>query len=131
MEENKDISILYVEDDPSLGKLFEKLLTSLNYKVDLSYDGADAIEKIKAKYYHIILLDLMLPKYSGTEVLYAINKEGLKYGKVIILTNLAWDEFAQKTKENYGVQDYLVKSNYQPQQVAEIIQKRLMELQSS
>ena len=61
--------ILVVDDDPGVSLLLKAVFTRLGYEVDCVLDGARAVEKLRAGGYSAVLLDLMLPRMNGFEVL--------------------------------------------------------------
>ncbi len=66
--------ILIVEDEKNISKLIQDTLSLANYETDCSFDGEEALEKIKKHKYDLILLDIMLPKLSGFEVVEKLNQ---------------------------------------------------------
>lgn len=65
--------ILIVEDEKNISKLIEDTLALGNYETECSYDGEEALNKILNNNYDLILLDIMLPKLDGFEVLERIE----------------------------------------------------------
>ena len=61
--------ILVVEDEKNISRLICDTLNLGGYEYDVSYDGEEAIKKIMEKLYSLILLDIMLPKLDGFEVM--------------------------------------------------------------
>ena len=61
--------ILVADDDPSILRLVEAILTRANYVVDTATDGRDALAKIERTRYDVVMLDLMMPEVSGFDVL--------------------------------------------------------------
>jgi DNA-binding response OmpR family regulator len=91
------------------------------FDTEISYDGEDALTKAQENRYDIILLDLMLPKLSGLDMLERfIESENGKVTPVIALTNLA-DPRERQRAFNLGVKDYLVKAMQTPEEVVNII----------
>ena len=103
--------ILLVEDDRFLIKAVYTKLTQKGFEVILANDGDEAISKAKAEKPEIVLLDMVLPKKSGFEVLRELkgNPETASI-PVFILSNLAQDQDIQEGKA-LGAEDYIVKSN--------------------
>lgn len=66
--------ILIVEDEKNISKLIQDTLSLASYETDCSFDGEEALEKIKKHKYDLILLDIMLPKLSGFEVVEKLNQ---------------------------------------------------------
>lgn len=105
--------VLVVEDEPDLRDGLCQALGEDGYAVDSAPDGEAALFKAKAWDYDVIILDLMLPRLSGLDVLSAIRKE--KQTPVLILT--AKDSTDDRVQGlDSGADDYLVK----PFQLAEL-----------
>lgn len=101
------MKILVVEDEQDLAKIIKKRLERQNFAVDISFDGEDAIDKTIVNNYDLIILDIMLPKKSGIEVLKEL-REWEDKTPVLILT--AKDSTEDKVKGlNMGADDYLTK----------------------
>ena len=99
--------ILVVEDERSLAELVADRLKKERYVVDISYDGEDGLYNALTGIYDLILLDVMLPKKDGFEVLSEIRQEGIT-SKVIMLT--ARGELDDKLKGfSEGANDYVPK----------------------
>jgi len=111
--------ILIVEDDPVLLKMYTEKFSFEGFKVLNAKDGEEALTMALAEPIDIILLDIMLPRMSGTDFLEKF-RESTK-GKnlpVVALTNLAEDTERQKAMK-LGVKEYLVKAMQTPEQVVE------------
>jgi len=99
--------ILVVEDEKKINDIIVKTLKQEKYGVDSCFDGEEALDYIFSVEYDIILLDIMLPKRDGFEVLKSIRKKGIKT-PVLFLT--ARDEIEDRVKGlDLGADDYLVK----------------------
>jgi DNA-binding response OmpR family regulator len=117
--------ILYIEDDPDLQKTLGDLLKSEGYEVVLALDGEIGLKLAKTERPDLILLDLILPKVHGFEVLKTLKKEEeTKDIPVVTLTNLEGTEDVVKAIE-LGATAYLVKAQYTPKDVLEKIKKIL------
>jgi len=109
--------ILFVEDEPMLQKELAEILNQEKFKTLSAFDGEEGLKIAQEEKPNLILLDLILPKKDGFEVL----KE-LKAGKktkdipVIILTNLEGVGDIEKALE-LGATTYLVKANYKLEDV--------------
>ena len=60
--------ILIVEDEKNISKLIQDTVSLANYEFDCSFDGEDALKKINENTYDLILLDIMLPKLDGFQI---------------------------------------------------------------
>ena len=99
--------LLVVEDEKKLNDLITKKLEKEYYGVDSCFDGEEAIRYVEGTEYDAIILDIMLPKLDGFEVIKRIRA---KKNKVPILLLTARDNIDDKVKGlDYGADDYLVK----------------------
>lgn len=110
--------ILVVEDDEFLRELYDELLKGEGYEVTLAVDGEQGLTKVSQGGYDLILLDIMLPKMDGLEVLRILKNKPpqQKNGPTVLLTNLGQDSII---KEGFalGASGYLIKSAMNPDQV--------------
>jgi len=119
--------ILFVEDEPSLQKAISELLTQEGYEVFNAADGDEGLKTAKDKDPDLILLDLILPKKDGFEVLKELKAdEKMKNIPVIVLTNLEGIGDVEKAIE-LGATTYLVKANYKLEDVVTKIKDFLKE----
>ena len=107
--------ILYVEDEKFLAEAVIHLLKKEKIDVDWAEDGASGLELALKPNYDVIVLDIMLPKLSGLEILETIRGRGVKT-PVIMLSALNEVEDKIKGLET-GADDYLAK----PFKTAELI----------
>ena len=99
--------LLVVEDEKKLNELITKKREKEYYGVDSCFDGEEAIRYVEGTEYDAIILDIMLPKFDGFEVIKRIRA---KKNKVPILLLTARDNIDDKVKAlDYGADDYLVK----------------------
>lgn len=99
--------ILVVEDEKKINDIIVKTLKQEKYGVDSCFDGEEALDYIFSVEYDIILLDIMLPKKNGFEVMESMRKKGIKT-PVLFLT--AKDQIEDRVKGlDLGADDYLVK----------------------
>ena len=120
-------TILFIEDESTLQKTLGEVLTKEGYHVVSALDGEIGLRIAKEKKPDLILLDLILPKMNGFEVLKKIKEEeAIKDVPIIVLTNLEGMEDIQKALE-LGAATYLVKTNYSLEEVLEKIKKTINE----
>lgn len=121
--------ILIVDDEVSLCILYKTVFERANFLVEVAYDGEEGLEKAKTILPDLMLLDVMLPKLNGMEVLEQIrtNTTTSKL-PVLILTN-AMNPDDRSRAEELGVIDYLLKNNYLPNQLVDICKASLETLQ--
>lgn len=117
--------VLIVEDDPLMSRMYQKIFTFEGYEVVMAADGEDGLEKAKKETPTIILLDVMMPKMNGLEMLEKIKLDpASKSIPVIMLTNLAGEKDAE-TALSKGAVKYIVKSEYEPKQVVDMVKEIL------
>ncbi len=120
-------TILFIEDESALQKTFGDFLSQEGYEIISAIDGEIGLKLAKEKKPDLILLDLILPKLDGFEVLKKVKEdEEIKGIPVIVLTNLERIEDIEKALE-LGATTYLVKANYTLEEVLEKIKKTLGE----
>jgi len=99
--------ILVVEDEVNLNDIIVKKLKLEHYGVDSCFDGEEALDYIFSVEYDVILLDIMLPKLNGFEVLKKIRNRNIKT-PVLLLT--ARDGIEDRVQGlDFGADDYLIK----------------------
>jgi len=119
--------ILFVEDESALQKALGDILKQAGYKIISALDGETGLKLAKRKKPDLILLDLILPKMHGFEVLKKLKEDPeTKEIPVIILTNLETMEDIDKAIE-LGANTYLVKTQYEIKEVLEKVKKALGE----
>ena len=115
------VKILIVEDDPLLSRMYREIFSSAEYKVEVALDGQEGIDKAKSFEPDIILLDIMMPKMDGLTALDILKKDTkLKSIPVVMLTNIADSDSTDKALSK-GAVKYIVKSEYDPNQVIEMV----------
>lgn len=106
--------ILLAEDDALLVRLYQKKLKNDGYDVRVATNGEEALSEILKEKPALVLLDIMMPKMDGMEVLQRLKGSAdTKAIPVIILTNLSSEEDAEKVL-GLGAAAYLVKSDTPP-----------------
>jgi len=118
--------ILLVEDDAYIRKLYTEVLQDAGYQIEVAEDGVSGLGKIKKGGYDLILLDVVMPKMDGLEVLNKLpqNSPLKKNAPIILLTNLAEDSTTQEVLKK-GATSYIVKSSIAPDQLIENVKKFL------
>jgi DNA-binding response OmpR family regulator len=114
MEDRKS-KILIVEDEEALATVLEAKLKKEGYDMFVEFDGEAGFNKIKEWMPDLILLDIVMPKMDGYEVLEKMNEEGIKI-PVIIISNSGQPVEIEKTKK-LGAVDHLIKTQFDPKEV--------------
>ncbi|MFZ5424736.1 MAG: response regulator [Patescibacteria group bacterium] len=123
MAEQKKIFL--IEDEVFIRDLYKKILTDAGYAVKTANDGEEALEVLKTdEVFDLILLDIMLPKLTGLEVLRALREGEASVGNtpIYLLTNLGEDNIINEAYR-LGADGYLLKAKYLPRQLVEEIDK--------
>lgn len=117
--------ILIIEDESALQNAMKEFLLAENFLVASANDGEAGIKLAKSEKPDIILLDIILPKKNGFEVLVELQTDNdMKKIPVILLTNLESAEDIDKAFA-LGVSTYLVKANYKLEEIVEKIKETL------
>ena len=104
-------TIILAEDDKFLRSIFQKRLEEGGYIVRPASDGQEAIDMLKKAVPDLVLLDLIMPRKNGFEVLQEMRADGkLKSVPVVILSNLSQDKDMDQAKK-LGIAGYLTKSS--------------------
>ena len=123
--DNQMKKILLVEDDDSLASVYQMRLEAEGFTVTRASNGEEALAQAVASSPDIILLDVMMPKVSGFDVLDILrNTPETTNTKVIMLTALSQEADKQKAKD-LGVDDYLVKSQVVISDVVQKVKEKL------
>jgi CheY-like chemotaxis protein len=118
--------ILIVEDDPLIARMYQKIFTLEKYQVETACDGEVALEQVRKQKPALILLDVMMPKLNGLQVLEKLKSDpDTRDIPVIMLTNLASDKDAE-TALLKGAVKYIVKSQHDPKQVVDMVKEILV-----
>jgi CheY-like chemotaxis protein len=121
-EQKNNYSICIVDDDPFLLDMYNLKFTQAGHTVTCCTNGEDALETLRkgTAVFDVVLLDLVMPRVDGYEVLHAIRQENLCNEKtaLIVLSNQGQEKDIEKAKE-YGIDGYLIKANTLPSEVLE------------
>ena len=123
----KTKKVLLVEDEPLLIDLYQERFSEEDFSLEIARDGNEALKKADLGA-DLILLDILLPGINGFEVLRRLKRNlDTRDIPVIVLTNLG-SEQSDSDKQlafSLGAVDYLVKSYHTPDEMVEIVNKRL------
>ena len=123
INKEKKQTILLVEDDEFLANMYKTKLELEKYNVIMVSNGESALRVVNEKKVDLVLLDIILPKISGFEIITQIkaNKK-LKKTPVVMLTNLSQKEDIKKGLK-LGADEYLIKAHFLPSEVIGKIKK--------
>lgn len=115
--------ILLVEDDPFIVDIYASQLRGQGYVVDTACDGEMALEKIKNNYPDLLVLDLLLPKMDGWEVLKNVRQDPrAKTLKVMVISNLNQKDNAENIS-HFGVLKYFLKIQTSPEDISNAVKE--------
>lgn len=117
--------ILIVEDDPSLSKMYSTKLQNEGFRVSTAPDGATGLAKAASEHPSLILLDMMLPKYSGIEFLEQLHQHSKGLNTPIIALSNLTDSKQVSRAMSLGVKEYLSKAMQTPDEVVSKIKQHL------
>jgi DNA-binding response OmpR family regulator len=115
--------ILCIEDEHFIGELYARALSKAGYDVTIEIDGAKGLELAQTDQYDIILLDLMIPTITGTEVLRTLRDPTLTprlRAKIIITTNLEQREDVRADIERQA-DGYIIKAAITPKELVDLL----------
>jgi DNA-binding response OmpR family regulator len=111
--------ILIIEDDSFLSEMYLSKFNQSNFQAEVAADGKEGLNKVKSFRPDLILLDIVLPKMDGFEVLKEIkNDSELKKIPVVLLTNLGQKSEVEKGL-SLGAEEYIIKAHFTPSAVVE------------
>lgn len=117
--------ILLVEDDRFLRRACEVSLRQRGFVVTTAADGEEALRQVRAEPPDLILLDLLMPKMKGTEVLKALRaEEATREIRVLILSNSSREQDVEEIK-TLGVSGYFVKADLSLQELGDMVARLL------
>ena len=121
----KGKKIVIAEDDKFISEMYIAKLSAEGFDVEYAQDGQEAIEKICEIQPDIVLLDILMPKLNGIEVLKRIRADKkVKNTPVIVLTNANEKDHISKAME-MGANDYLIKASFTPDEIVSKIKENL------
>jgi twitching motility two-component system response regulator PilH len=113
--------ILIVEDDAFLSDLYFHTFSFSGFDTHVARDGLEGLEKVQEVKPDLILLDIMMPKMNGLEVIRKLKEDvNTKSIPVVILSNFS-DEALAKEAMSQGAIAYIIKSEYEPKQVIQMV----------
>jgi CheY-like chemotaxis protein len=113
--------VLIVEDDPLISRMYLKVFTFEGFDIQMAGNGREGLDKLKEFHPDMLLIDVMMPIMNGVELLASVKADpATRDIPVIMLTNLADARTADATIKQ-GALRYIVKSDYNPMDVAALV----------
>jgi CheY-like chemotaxis protein len=117
--------ILIIEDEEILLELLKKKLSRLGYEVFTAVDGEKGMQAIREIIPDLILLDIIMPKMGGFEVMEKVQADPtLKTIPIIVISNSGQPVELDKAKR-LGARDWLIKTEFDPQEVVDKVIKQI------
>lgn len=117
--------ILIVEDDQIMNRMYRNLFLLNGFGVEVAHDGEEGLEKALSLIPDLIILDVMMPKMNGLELLDRLKAdETTKDILVVLLTNLGVIPELEKAVQR-GAVGYITKSDHDPERVFQIVKQIL------
>jgi len=117
--------VLVAEDDSFLVKAYETSLSGAGFSVEIAHDGIEAIKSLKKDLPDIVLLDLVMPRMDGFDVLEEMQKKPeWKKIPIVVLSNLGQESDRDRSLK-LGAVEYIVKSDFSLQEIVGLINKHL------
>jgi DNA-binding NtrC family response regulator len=117
-------SVLIVEDDANICETLETILQQKGYNTDTAKNGQEAIQKLKAKFFNLALLDIKLPDMEGTELLINMHESTPKMVKIMVTGYPSLENAVRSL--NQGADAYLIKP-VKPEKLLALIEEKLEE----
>ena len=117
-------SILIVEDDTNIRLPLSTILQQKGYSIDTAKTGQEAIQKSKAKFYNLALIDIKLPDIEGTRLLTTMQETLPKMVKIIITGYPTLENAVEAL--NYRADAYVIKP-FKPEKLLALIKEKLEE----
>ncbi len=118
MKKGDVMRILVIEDEYKLADLISTRLKKEKYSVDISLDGEDGLYNALNDIYDLIILDIMLPKKNGFEILKEIKEKGIQANVIMLTAKTSLDDKLEGFEG--GVDDYLTKPFHMEELVARV-----------
>lgn len=119
--------ILFIEDEELILELLQKKLSDEGYEVSIARDGVEGLKVMREVNPDLVLLDIIMPKMGGFEVMEEMNKDPeLKKIPIIIISNSGQPVELDRAKK-LGVRDWLIKTEFDPQEVIDKVRRQLGE----
>jgi CheY-like chemotaxis protein len=117
--------ILLIEDEEIMVNLLQRKLTQEGYEISVARDGEEGLKLIREAVPDLVLLDIIMPKKGGFEVMEAMQKDKeLREIPVIIISNSGQPVELDRAKE-LGAKDWLIKTDFDPQEVLDKVVKQI------
>ena len=119
--------ILLIEDEEIMIGLLQKKLTNEGYEVSVARDGEEGLKAMREVRPDLVLLDIIMPKMGGFEVMEGMQKDKeLKKIPVIVISNSGQPVELDRAQK-LGAKDWLIKTEFDPEEVIDKVKKQIGE----
>ncbi len=123
--------ILIVEDETILAEMYQDKFTQAGFEVVLAYSAEEAFEILRREIPDLILLDILLPRENGISFLAKMRKNP-KLSSILVVAFSNYDDPGTKRQAfKLGVKEYLIKTNYTPNEIVERVKSYLKDAANS
>ena len=117
--------VLIIEDEEIMISLLQKKLTKEGYEISVARDGEEGLKAMREVRPDLVLLDIIMPKMGGFEVMEEMGKDkNLKDIPVIVISNSGQPVELDKAQK-LGAKDWLIKTEFDPQEVLNKVVKQI------
>lgn len=124
-------TLLVVEDAAEVRRPLAKLLRQEGYNVITAIDAYSAAQAVRTSHPNLILLDVGIPPMDGLTMLTLLHQESPNYNIPVILVTAHGDEHTVTRGQQLGVKAHLLKSQYTPEQLLELIKQHVSPAQAA
>lgn len=122
---NSSVKVLIIEDEKILGEMYRDKFIEAGFEVVLAETAEEGIEAIREEKPSLILLDILLPRTNGIGFLEWFKKEK-NFSSIPVVAFSNFDDLQTKREAaKLGVKDYLIKTNYTPQEIIDKVKSYL------
>jgi len=124
-------TVLLIEDEDILSNILTSKLERAGYRVAVAKDGEEGLALVTSEHPDLVLLDMILPKLNGFAILEQLNEEGIIPGLPVIVISNSGQPVEIERAEKLGIVDYLVKLNFDPDEVLAKVEQNLATAEAS
>lgn len=117
--------ILIVEDEEIISELLQKKLIQEGYETTIARDGEEGLKKIRETRPDLVLLDIIMPKMGGFDVMKEIKKDRELARIPIIIISNSGQPVEIDEAQRLGAKDWLIKTEFDPQEVIDKVAKQI------
>lgn len=117
--------VLIIEDDPFVQRFYKRLFDASNHITDIAGSGEEGLEKAKMMLPDLILLDVMMPKMNGLEVLAKLKSDQLLKGINVVMLTVLSDTKTVTEATRLGATGFLIKSEIDPKELTNKVDEYL------